>query len=195
MIKKEKSVFRRRRIFFGHRTLHGVSLNKSLKKWLTTHPGSSFHTQGWRISRVIYKLQVFHQFLNGYVKLYPWKWFDPFCRMNPDFRGLFFYYESMKRKLKPIKPAYECRCNGRLQTKRFTRFTHTGLVGLDDSSQKILGLERIDVISFIRVSRFDLTLSLLDRRSFFLPRLHAFSKSKTSKMTHILSRGPKWHAA
>jgi hypothetical protein len=34
----------------------------------------------------------------------------------------------MKRKLKPIKPIYECRCNGRLQTKRFTRLTHTGLV-------------------------------------------------------------------
>ena len=37
------------------------------------------------------------------------------------------YYESMKRKLK-IKPIYECRCNGRLQTKRFTRLQHTGLV-------------------------------------------------------------------
>jgi hypothetical protein len=37
------------------------------------------------------------------------------------------YYESMKRKLK-IKPIYECRCNGRLQTKRFTRLAHTGLV-------------------------------------------------------------------
>jgi hypothetical protein len=29
------------------------------------------------------------------------------------------YYESMKRK--PLKPIYECRCNGRLQTERFTR--------------------------------------------------------------------------
>ena len=37
------------------------------------------------------------------------------------------YYESMKRNLK-IKPIYECRCNGRLQTKRFTRLAHTGLV-------------------------------------------------------------------
>ena len=37
------------------------------------------------------------------------------------------YYESMKRKLK-IKPIYECRCNGRLQTKRFTLLSHTGLV-------------------------------------------------------------------
>jgi hypothetical protein len=36
------------------------------------------------------------------------------------------YYESMKRKL--LKPIYECRCNGRLQTKRFTRLTHTGSV-------------------------------------------------------------------
>ncbi len=35
------------------------------------------------------------------------------------------YYESMKRKVKPI---YECRCNGRLQIKRFTRLSHTGLV-------------------------------------------------------------------
>jgi hypothetical protein len=40
---------------------------------------------------------------------------------------LFVYYESMKRKLK-IKPIYECRCNERLQTKRFTRLAHTGLV-------------------------------------------------------------------
>jgi hypothetical protein len=37
------------------------------------------------------------------------------------------YYESMKRKLK-TKPIYECRCNGRLQTRRFTCLTHTGLV-------------------------------------------------------------------
>ncbi len=37
-----------------------------------------------------------------------------------------FYYESMKRNLKTIKPIYECRCNGRLQTKRFTRLTHIG---------------------------------------------------------------------
>jgi hypothetical protein len=39
----------------------------------------------------------------------------------------YVYYESMKRKLK-IKPIYQCRCNGRLQTKRFTCLTHTGLV-------------------------------------------------------------------
>ncbi len=32
------------------------------------------------------------------------------------------YYESMKRKVK-IKRIYECRCNGKLQTKRFTRLT------------------------------------------------------------------------
>jgi hypothetical protein len=37
------------------------------------------------------------------------------------------YYESMKRKLQ-TKPIYECRCDGRLQTKRFTRLSHTGLV-------------------------------------------------------------------
>ncbi len=35
------------------------------------------------------------------------------------------YYESMKRKLK-IKAIYECRCNERLQTKRFTRLAHKG---------------------------------------------------------------------
>ena len=39
----------------------------------------------------------------------------------------YVYYESMKRKLK-IKPIYEGRCNGRLQTKRFTRLAHTVLV-------------------------------------------------------------------
>jgi hypothetical protein len=39
----------------------------------------------------------------------------------------FVYYESMKRRLK-IKPIYECRCDERLQTKRFTRLSHTGLV-------------------------------------------------------------------
>jgi hypothetical protein len=42
-------------------------------------------------------------------------------------KNIVVYYESMKRKLK-IKPMYECRCNGRLQTKRFTRLAHTGSV-------------------------------------------------------------------
>ncbi len=32
----------------------------------------------------------------------------------------------MKRKL--LKPIYECGCNGRLQTKRFTRLAHAGSV-------------------------------------------------------------------
>ena len=36
------------------------------------------------------------------------------------------YYETMKRKL--LKPIYECRCNERLQTKKFMCLTHTGLV-------------------------------------------------------------------
>jgi hypothetical protein len=36
------------------------------------------------------------------------------------------YYESMKRNL--LNPIYECRCNGRLQTKRFTRLSYTGSV-------------------------------------------------------------------
>ena len=47
--------------------------------------------------------------------------------LHPPIFGLVVYYESMKRKLK-IKPIYECRCNGRLQTKRFTSLAHTGLV-------------------------------------------------------------------
>jgi hypothetical protein len=42
-------------------------------------------------------------------------------------KKLVVYFESMKRKLK-IKPIYECRCDGRLQTKRFTRLSYTGLV-------------------------------------------------------------------
>ena len=40
---------------------------------------------------------------------------------------MFVYYESMKRNLK-IKTIYDCRCNERLQSKRFTRLAHTGLV-------------------------------------------------------------------
>ncbi len=36
------------------------------------------------------------------------------------------YYESMNRKL--LKPTYECRCNGRLQTKRITLLSYTGSV-------------------------------------------------------------------
>ncbi len=38
-----------------------------------------------------------------------------------------FLFIMMKRKLK-IKPIYQCWCNGRLQAKRFTRLSHTGLV-------------------------------------------------------------------
>ena len=36
-----------------------------------------------------------------------------------------FFLFIMNRKIKPI---YECRCNGRLQTKKFTILTYTGLV-------------------------------------------------------------------
>jgi hypothetical protein len=43
-----------------------------------------------------------------------------------DLRASHTHYESKERKL--LKPIYECRCNGRLQTKRFTRLTHTGSV-------------------------------------------------------------------
>ncbi len=43
--------------------------------------------------------------------------------------GLFVYYESIKRELQ-MKPMYECRCAGRLQTKTegFTRLSYAGLV-------------------------------------------------------------------
>ena len=54
------------------------------------------------------------------------------------------YYESMKRKLK-IKPIYECRCNGRLQTKRFTRLSHTGLV---------VGLEHLKIKTRLTNEKF-----------------------------------------
>jgi hypothetical protein len=48
--------------------------------------------------------------------------------MIPSFPNvLVVYYESIKRELK-TKPIYECRCDGRLQTKRFTRLSYTGLV-------------------------------------------------------------------
>jgi hypothetical protein len=50
-----------------------------------------------------------------------------FLRERSTSSAKFVYYESMKRKLKR-KPIYECRWNGRLQTKRFTRLSHTGLV-------------------------------------------------------------------
>ncbi len=42
------------------------------------------------------------------------------------FHGTVVYDESIKGAVK-IKPIYECRCDGRLQTKRFT-LSHTGLV-------------------------------------------------------------------
>jgi hypothetical protein len=48
-------------------------------------------------------------------------------RANLFFSLRVVYYESIKRELK-IKPIYECRCDERLQTKRFTRLSYTGLV-------------------------------------------------------------------
>ncbi len=44
-----------------------------------------------------------------------------FCLSLIDEAILYRFYEK-------IKPIYECRCNERLQTKRFTRLAHTGLV-------------------------------------------------------------------
>jgi hypothetical protein len=52
---------------------------------------------------------------------------DERLKTRVEYTGEFVYYESMKRNLK-IKPIYECRCNGRLQTKRFMCLSHTGLV-------------------------------------------------------------------
>jgi hypothetical protein len=55
---------------------------------------------------------------------------EAFAKINPlTFEVCDVYYESIKRELK-IKPTYECRCDGRLQTKtkRFTRLSNTGLV-------------------------------------------------------------------
>jgi hypothetical protein len=49
------------------------------------------------------------------------------------------YYESIKRELK-IKPVYMCRCDGRLQTKRFTRLSYTGRVGRGYMSWFVLWL-------------------------------------------------------
>ena len=40
--------------------------------------------------------------------------------------GLREVFDWSERKL--LKPIYECRCNGRLQTKGSTRLSHTGLV-------------------------------------------------------------------
>jgi hypothetical protein len=44
-----------------------------------------------------------------------------------EYEKVVYCYESINRELK-IKPIYECRCDGRLQTKRFTRLSYTGLV-------------------------------------------------------------------
>jgi hypothetical protein len=48
------------------------------------------------------------------------------------------YYESMKRNL--LKPIYECRCNGRLQTKRITCLSYTG---------SVVELEHLKILLFI----------------------------------------------
>jgi hypothetical protein len=58
--------------------------------------------------------------LNTFLELY-----SP-CSLFYSSRS-FVYYESIKRELK-IKPMYECRCDVRLQTKRFTCLSYTGLV-------------------------------------------------------------------
>jgi hypothetical protein len=50
-----------------------------------------------------------------------------FVRWTHQVSSFLVYYESINRELK-IKPIYECRCDGRLQTKRFTCLSYTGLV-------------------------------------------------------------------
>ena len=57
--------------------------------------------------------------------------------MKRKLKCLFVYYESMKRKLK-IKPIYECLCNDRLQTKRFTLLSHTFILVYYESMKRKL---------------------------------------------------------
>ncbi len=64
------------------------------------------------------------------------------------------YYESIKRELK-IKPIYECRCDGRLQTKRFTRLSYTGLV---------VELEHLKISLGVPVPREKFALTLHTRK-------------------------------
>ncbi len=47
------------------------------------------------------------------------------CRQTCDSGGCLLWNDEAKANIKPI---YECRCNGRLQTKRSTWLSHTGLV-------------------------------------------------------------------
>ncbi len=49
------------------------------------------------------------------------------CRGRAKRREKFVYYESIERKVQ-IKPICECRCDGRLQSKRFTLLSYAGLV-------------------------------------------------------------------
>jgi hypothetical protein len=56
----------------------------------------------------------------------------------------------MKRKLK-IKPIYECRCNGRLQTKRFAHLAHTESVG---------ELEHLKIKTRLTNEKFAIVISL-----------------------------------
>ncbi len=62
-----------------------------------------------------------------------------------------YYYESMKRKPK-IKPIYECRCNGRLQTKRFTRLAHTGCLWYETQRAKSLRILKVQLFIMNRWS-------------------------------------------
>jgi hypothetical protein len=77
-----------------------------------------------------------------------WVWFpnafwDPISILIDSFKFIFSRIKDRKTKVNILsllwideaktiktlsKPIYECRCNGRLQTKRFTRLSHTGSV-------------------------------------------------------------------
>jgi hypothetical protein len=57
-------------------------------------------------------------------------------RNASSYPSLKVYYESMERKL--LKPIYECRCNGILQTKRFTRLTLSIVVYYETMKRKLI---------------------------------------------------------
>ena len=57
--------------------------------------------------------------LSEWTTLIVYKWLLKLIQFNP--------FARFTGKLK-IKPTNECRCDGRLQTKRFTRLSYTGLV-------------------------------------------------------------------
>jgi hypothetical protein len=94
-----------------------------------------------------------------------------------------FYYESMKRNL--LKPTYECRCNGRLQTKIFTRLAHTGFYSFEVYYESI---KREPKIRGINKCRFDERLQTKTKEFTRLP--YTGLGSPTSRAFFFFKRGP-----